>query len=250
MGIADVVYKLELYSEIVNQSKRDRKGVVGELMDALIDKVMNAKPEEFPKYFETFREAADQKHILFYFHNTSAQDFVEKHNYAGQIHDYDEDYFHLNNSNFGGLKGNLYLKQKVVQDIKIDEDGSITKSVDITLANTARADGWLNSIYLNWMRLYVPEDSRLISKKVPRDFSTGQELGKEVFRGYSATYPLNSTTVNFTYRLPFKLSPSEDYKMLIQKQPGVDSVEMTIKVNGVTREQFDLKGDKEVTIKL
>lgn len=248
LGISDVVYKLELYAEKINQSKPDRKGVVGELMDAMIDKILNSKTEEFPKYFETFVKAAERKHVLFYFHNQEFQKFAEEHNAAGQIHDYDQDYFHLNNSNFGGLKGNLYLKQEVVQDIKIDNSGNVTKTVDVTLRNTARADGWLNSIYLNWMRLYVPEDSSLISKKVPKDFSSGQELGKEVFRGYSATYPLNFTTSSFTYRLPFKVDRGEGYRMLIQKQPGVDSIKMTIKINGVIKEQFDLTTDKEVTI--
>ena len=250
LGIPDVVYKLELHAEKINQSKPDRKGIVGELMDALLEKIMNSKTEEFPKYLEVFAKTAKEKHILFYFHNTPAQNFVEKYNYAGQIHDSKYDYFHLNNSNFGGLKGNLYMKQKVVQDIKIDESGNVTKTVDVTLSNTARADGWLNSIYLNWMRIYVPENSILISKKVPKDFSSGQEFGKEVFRGYSATYPLNSTLSSFTYRLPFKIQPGEDYKMLIQKQPGVEYVDMVIKINGVIKEQFDLREDKEVTIKL
>lgn len=250
LGIPDVVYKLELYAEKINQSKTDRKGVVGELMDAMMDKVLTSKTEEFPKYFEVLKKAATEKHILFYFHNKTAQNFVEKYNYAGQIHDSDDDYFHLNNSNFGGLKGNIYIKQKVVQDIKIDELGNVTKTVDVTLSNTAKADGWLNSIYLNWMRIYVPKDSILISKKVPKDFSSGQELGKEVFRGYSATYPLNSTTSTFTYRLPFKVKPGQDYKMLLQKQPGVEYVTMIIKINGIVKEQFDLREDKEVTIKL
>lgn len=250
LGIADVVYKLELYAEKINQSKPDRKGVVGELMDALIDKILNSKTEEFPKYFEVLKKAAAEKHILFYFHNKTAQNFVEKYNFAGQIHNTTNDYFHLNNSNFGGLKGNLYIKQKVVQDIKIDEFGNITKTVDITLSNTAKADGWLNSIYLNWMRIYVPKDSILISKKVSRDFSSGQELDKEVFRQYSATYPLNSTTSTFTYRLPFKVDPGQDYKMLIQKQAGVEYVTMVIKVDGEIKEEFDLREDKEITIKL
>ncbi len=248
LGIPDVVYKLELYSEKIHSGSPERKGVVGELMDALMDKVLNAKTDEIPSYLDTFVNAANQKHFLFYFHNRAAQDFVEKHNFAGQIHDYDGDYFHLNNSNFGGLKGNIYLKQKVVQNIDIDPDGTVTKKVDVTLSNTAKADGWLNSVYFNWMRIYVPRDSLLVTKQVQKDFSSGEEFDKEVYRGFSATYPLKSTLTSFTYRLPERVKVGAPYKMLIQKQPGVGSVDMTIKINGVEKARFDLKEDKEVTI--
>jgi len=250
LGIPDVIYKLELYAEKVYQDNPDRKAFMGELMDTLIDTVMNAKIDKMPKYLEAFIGSANRKHVLFYFHNNTAQKLVEKYNYAGRIKDYKWDYFHLNNSNFGGLKANLFIKQKVVQNIEIDEEGKITKSVDVILINPVKADGWLVSIYLNWMRLYVPKKSILISKKVFKDFTSGEELGKEVYRGYGPTYPLNSSTFNFTYQLPFKLQKGQSYKMLIQKQPGVNEIDMTIKINGTIKEQFMLVSDKELSIKI
>ncbi len=248
LGIPDVVYKLELHAEKINQHKPDRKGILGELMDAMIEKVSSAKTDQLPKYIDVFLKEVNEKHILFYFHNQAVQDFAEKYNAAGQIHDYDKDYFLLNNSNFGGLKGNLYIKQKVVQDITIDSEGSVTKKVDVTLTNPVKADGWLSSIYLNWMRVYVPLDSTLITKKVYKDFTSGVELGKEVYRGYGPTYPLNSSVSNFTYELPFKVAAGEPYKMLIQKQPGVEEVHMIIKINGEVKNDFKLKVDTELSI--
>ncbi len=248
LGIPDVVYKLELISEKINGGKNDRKGIVGELMDTLMDKITNAKTDEFPKYVKAVLKTIEEKHLLFYFHNNVIQDFAEKYNAAGQIHSYNGDYFHLNNSNFGGLKGNIYIKQAVVQDINIDDSGTVTKKVDVTLTNPVKADGWLNSIYLNWMRIYVPRSSKLISEKVQKDFTSGEELGKEVYRGYSATSPLNKSIANFTYQLPFKVTQGEPYKMLIQKQPGIGELEMTIKINGVTKEHFMLREDKELKI--
>ncbi len=219
-------------------------------MDALIDKVMSAKPDQMKDYIEAFIDTGNRKHMLFYFHNNFAQKLAEKYNFAGRIKDYSGDYFHLNNSNFGGLKGNLYVKQKVVQDIQIDSVGKVTKSVDVTLINPVKADGWLSSIYLNWMRVYVPKGSTLVSKKVFKDFTSGEEFNKEVYRGFGPTYPLNSSTFNFTYQLPFKINPGENYKMLIQKQPGVNEIEMIIKINGVKKEEFKLTTDKELSIKL
>ncbi len=248
LAIPDVVYKLELIIEKIHGGKNDRKGIVGELMDSLLDKVTNAKTDEFPKYIDTVLNTIKGKHLLFYFHNQTIQDFVEKYNAAGQIHSYNKDYFHLNNSNFGGLKGNIYIKQAVVQDINIASDGTVTKKVDVTLTNPVKADGWLNSIYLNWMRVYVPKNSKLVSEKVQKDFTSGEELGKEVFRGYGATSPLSKSVSEFVYELPFKVNPGEPYKMLIQKQGGISELDMTIKINGVTHEHFMLREDKELSI--
>ncbi len=248
LGIPDVVYKLELHAEKIKQGQPDRKGILGELMDAMIDKVSNAKTDQLPKYIDVFLKEVKEKHILFYFHNSAVQNFVEKYNAAGQIKDYNQDYFHLNNSNFGGLKGNLYIKQKVVQDIKIDSDGNVTKKIDVTLTNPVKADGWLSSIYLNWMRIYVPEGSTLIDKKVYKDFTSGIELGKDFYAGFGPTYPLNSSVSTFSYKLPFTLTSGEPYKMLIQKQPGVGEVQMIIKINGEVKKDFKLLFDTQLSI--
>lgn len=248
LGIPDVVYKLELHAEKINRGKRERKGILGELMDALIDKVSNAKTDEMPKFISVFLKEIKEKHILFYFHNEVFQDFSEKYNASGRIKDYGKDYFHLNNSNFGGLKGNLYIKTKVEQNITIEDDGTVTKKVKVTLTNPVKADGWLSSIYLNWMRLYVPFGSSLIDKKVYKDFTSGVEFDKEVYRGFGPTYPLNSSTAIFTYKLPFKVKQGKPYKMLIQKQPGVEEVQMIIKINGQEKENFKLRTDTELSI--
>ncbi len=248
LGIPDVVYKLELHAEKIKSGSPDRKGILGELMDAMIDKVSAAKTDEMPKYIDVFLKEVKEKHILFYFHNSAVQNFVEKYNAAGQIKEYDKDYFHLNNSNFGGLKGNLYIKQKVVQDIKIDSDGNVTKKIDVTLTNPVKADGWLSSIYLNWMRIYVPEGSTLIDKKVYKDFTSGIELGKDFYAGYGPTYPLNSSVSTFSYKLPFTVAKGEPYKMLIQKQPGVGEVQMIIKINGDVKKDFKLRVDTQLSI--
>ena len=67
-------------------------------MDAMIDKVSNAKTDQLPKYRCIFERSKGETYLIL-FHNSSPE-FVEKYNAAGQIKDYNQDYFHLNNSNF------------------------------------------------------------------------------------------------------------------------------------------------------
>src|SRR3989344_2833829 len=248
-NIPDVVYKLELYAEVVLRHQgSDRKGLIGDLMDEMLNNLFNSKPEKFPKIFDTFIKAANEKHILFYFHDQRSQEFAEKLNYAGRIKDFDGDYLHINNANFGGLKGNLYIKGRVDQDITIEKDGTVAKKIKVTLKNTGKADGWLNSVYRNWMRFYVPRGSKLVDKKVYRDFKLETDLGYTVWESFSLTYPLGESMTEFTYELPFKVREGESYKLLIQKQPGID-LHIITRLNGKLLEEFDLLTDKEIEIR-
>ena len=249
-NIPDVVYKLELYAEVVLRHQgSDRKGFIGDLMDEMLNNLFNSKPEKFPKIFDTFIKAANEKHILFYFHDPKSQEFAEELNYAGRVKDFDGDYLHINNANFGGLKGNLYIKGSVNQDISIKKDGTVAKKIKVTLKNTGKADGWLNSVYRNWMRLYVPEGSKLIDKKVFSDFKLTNDLNYTVWESFSLTYPLGENTTEFTYELPFKVREGESYKLLIQKQPGID-LHIITRLNGKVLEEFDLLTDKEIERKI
>lgn len=250
-GISDVVYKMELYAEKVFKGKANRKGFIGDLMDGIIDKIMKTPPEKFEALFKVFLNEANEKHVQFYFHNQEAQELVEKANFGGRIKEYDGDYLHVNNSNFAGLKANFFITQKIEQDIITSDDGTITKKVEVTLTNPSnQLVGWLNSNYRNFMRVYVPDGSRFIDEETQADFKESEDLDKKVFESFSTTAPLTSSTSIFTYELPFKVKPGEEYKMLIQKQAGMGETKMIIRLNGKVIEDFDLTVDREIKFKI
>jgi hypothetical protein len=244
--IPDVVYKLELYAEKILRSKSYRKDLVGDLMDEMLNKLFSAPPEKFSVIFDTFLASADSKNVLFYFNDEKAQELVEQLGYAGRIKNYDRDYLHINNANFAGLKSNLYIKARVEQDIVVAKDGTVNKKVKITFRNIEQADGWLNSVYRNFMRFYTPKGSKLTEKEVYADFAEKEEFGKTVWESFSLTQPLGFSETSFTYRLPFKVKKGNLYKLLIQKQPGTTDPHMIIRVNGKRLFEFDLKKDTEL----
>jgi len=250
-GIPDVTYKLELYAEKVFRRSNQRKGFIGDLMHEIINKVLNAPPEKFQPLFNTFLQDLDQKHLQFYLHNKDAQALAEKFNFAGRIKPYDGDYLNVNNSNFGGLKANLFITGKIEQDIVTSSDGKVTKKVSVTLTNpNNQLLGWLNSYYRNWMRVYLPIGSKLINKQVQADFQDTKDLGKEVYSSFSVTGPLTSSVTSFTYQLPFKVMPGQEYRLLVQKQAGTGSTKMIIRLNGKDIENFDLTTDREIKFKI
>ena len=248
-GISDAVYKLELYAQRILIGSKDRKGPVGDLMEGMLDKLFNAKSEQFPKIFDTFLKSLEAKNIQFYFNDQKDQKLSEELGFGGRIKDFDGDYVHVNNSNIAGLKGNFFTKYTIEQDIVVKDNGTVVKKITTTINNTFRHDGWLNAVYQNWLRLYVPYGSKLLEKNVEIDLKQENELGKEVWAGFSRTPPLSSTSSSFTYELPFKVKKGSAYKMLIQKQGGYIP-RMKIVVNGKKLFDFDLKKDIELEFKI
>jgi len=247
--ISDAVYKLELYAQRILKGRTGRKGPVGDLMEEVLDRLFNAKSEQFPAIFDTVLGSLEAKNIQFYFFDQKAQKLTEELGFAGRIKDFDKDYLHVNNSNVAGLKGNFFTKYGVEQEIVIQSDGTVVKKVTTSISNTFRYDGWLNATYQNWLRLYVPKGSKLLEKNIDTDFEQKNELGKTVWSSFSRTPPFTSTRSSFTYELPFKVKKGGLYKMLIQKQGGYIP-RMIIKVNGKKLFEFDLKKDTKLEFKI
>lgn len=196
-----------------------RKRIIGPLMNSILANTLGQSKEKIPALFEAAIRSLKEKHVLLFLLDEKAQKAAEEFGIAGTIDNYDGDYLHINDANLGGRKSNLYVTHEIVQDINIAEDGTVEKTVEITYRNPQAYDGWLNSVLPNWVRIYVPKDSELISLKGLEDVKDPyEELGKTVYSGYFELRPLGVTKVIVKYKLPFKVQ--EEYKLFIQKQPG------------------------------
>ena len=221
----------------------NRKKIIGPLMNAILSNALGQPKEKLSALFEAGFKSLLEKHVLFYVFDDEAQKAVEEFGIGGVINKYDGDYLYINDANLGGRKSNLYVKEEVSQEVEVVKDGTATKTLTITYKNPEKHDGWLNSVLPNWVRIYVPKGSELISidgLEVKED--AYEEFDKTVFSGYFQLRPQGVAKIIVKYKLPFKAE--KDYKLLIQKQPGKDSPLYSIKL-GKIQEEFFLKTDKE-----
>ena len=258
-----VIYELESFADVEGPiiwdpitgkiilrpaNSDNRKKIIGPLMNSILANAFGQPKDKIPKLMDSIFKSVMEKHVLFYLYDEKAQSAVEGFGIAGRIENYEGDYLHINDSNLGGRKSNLYVKQEVDQEIIVTKDGSIEKTVTITYKNPEKYDGWLNSVLPNWVRVYVPKGSTLIAVEgLEKKYDSYEELGKTVFSGYFKLRPEGVSKVTFKYSLPFK--KSTDLKMFIQKQPGTDAP-LYILRSGKLEEEFLLNVDKEIRIKL
>lgn len=256
-----VIYELESFASVEgpvvwseNESGKivfapenydDRKKIIGPLMNVLINSAFNLPVEKVPLLVKAFIDSFSQKHIMFYMFDEKAQSAIEMANLGGRITDFDGDYLHINDSNLGGRKSNLYVTQEVRQKINILKGNEIEKIVTITYKNLEKYDGWLNSVLPNWLRVYVPQGSQLISAEgFWEKVESYEELGKTVFAGYFELRPQGIAKITLKYKLPFVLEDNL-YSLRIQKQPGKKPFLYSVDF-GDTKKEFLLSTDKDI----
>lgn len=230
----------------------NRKGFLGPVMYSILANVMAQPKSKFPDLFNTIISSIDGKHVQFYFIDPKIQTAVESFNMAGRVATAAEnqDYLMVVDTNFSGAKTNIWVKNKVDQDVKIDADGTVTKTVTITYTNpepgSVQVDSGrkLNGLFRDWLRVYVPKGSKLIEAKgYETGQTTGEDLGKTTFEGFFSLAPLNLKTITLKYTLPFKIK--SPYRILVQKQAGSKDFVYNFKINGHAQPENILTADKE-----
>ncbi len=249
-----VVYALEeIADRPTNTIKVGRKAVLGPLMHSMMANAMGSPKHTWPSLVNVVLNSIKEKHLLFYFYDPITQKSAEDFNAAGRIQEYAYDYLHVNDSNFGGAKTDMFITRDVEQEIEM-ANGKVTKTVTLNYNNPHKGSNCnleagqlcLNGAYRDWVRLFVPKGSTLISvvgSEVKELVS--EELGKTVIEAFFTMRPQSTSKIVFKYELP-QLDLTT-YKMLIQKQPGLPTIKHTILLNGV-QTLVDLNSDKEVIL--
>lgn len=259
-GCPQVIYEMENYStRPVGYVRAERKDNIGVLMQAIMQKVLSSPPKQYwGPLFQAGLTEVGQKHVLFYMKDAKAQAGLESLNASGRIRDYEGDYLHINDANFAGAKSNLFVKEVVSHTVQVANDGTITDTLRIDYddpapgsdCNLERGGLCLNGVLRDVVRVYVPKGSQLVSSKGSEvKTTTKEDLGKTYFENFITVRPQGKSSLELTYKLPFKLAKGSPYALLIQKQPGTDNNAYTVKVNNKTQ-KFELTTDKELKINL
>jgi hypothetical protein len=263
-GCPQVIYELESFADIggpVVWSENEpgkvvfappnydnRKKIIGPLMNSILSSTFGQSNEKIPLTIEALLKSINEKHILLWMRDEETQLALEQFGVAGELINYQGDYLLINDANLGGRKSNLYVTSEIEQEIEFDDDGSVVKTVIITYRNPVSYDGWLNSVLPNYVRVYVPKGSELISLTgVQEKEDPYVEYEKTVFAGFFELNPEGAARVTLKYKLPFKVE--DQYSLYIQKQPGTDAPLHTV-ILGDEMEEIYLKSDKEIVIDL
>lgn len=207
----------------------ERKSIMNALAEEIVNRIASLSVSQRLELFQTMISDLDRKDIQLYFKDSNLEQMVEKVNWGGSVdQEWKQDYLLAVDANLGAWKSDYYVKRSM--EYNIDLTGEVPKvNLKITYQHTAQQKDWMTRDYLSYLRVYVPENSWLVSNSESKDTRFGSELGKKYF-GFIVKVPINSTkTVELKYNLP-KESKNGFYDLKIQKQAGVSDVPVKINV--------------------
>jgi hypothetical protein len=233
----------ELAEQKPDVTKQPKK-IIGDLMA----KIMEELPKRLNKdtlinLLGAMEDSLNEKHILFYFTDDELQKKIENYGWGGNVKQTAWNYLSVINTNIGGGKSDKSMEETINHETEILADGSIINTLEIKRAhNGEKGEPFSGVRNVDWMRIYVPQGSELISAsgfKRPADIyfeepdpgwqddpdvyagesaaktdkTSGTEIyneaGKTVFANWSMADPGQTAAIYLKYKLPFKLTPKE-----------------------------------------
>lgn len=247
------------YDKELNQPKK----ILADLAPIMLDKIFNANNfSDIARMVKILSESFNEKQILVYSKNYEIEEMLSNLGWSGEILKTQKDYVSVINTNINGFKTDGVIQEKIGHQAEIQPDGTIVDTLTIVRQhNGGQADfEWWNKVNSDYMRVYVPRGSQLISAEgqtrefnsPPLDYSAlgfkrdalvqmeedsikideasgtrvYENADKTVFANWVYVSPQETVTVKYKYLLPFKIEidgktkPADTYSLLAQKQSG------------------------------
>lgn len=268
----DVVVDSESFMEQIqreveleyDKDQNEPKQILADLAPVLLEKTLQFQDfNTMIRVLDAFSQSARERHILLYSSDTEIQSLYSTLGWTGEVRTAPMDYLQVVHTNVNGYKTDGVVDETVKHSAKIEPDGSVVNTVTIhrTHKGGDTEHDWFNKVNADFMRVYVPAGSELLSakghtrefEKPPLDYDAlgfrrdadveaieqgtridsesgtriFEESGKTVFGNWVYVSPKESVTVEYVYRLPFRVSKERpdgpdiaSYSLLAQKQSG------------------------------
>lgn len=236
--------------------KNQPKKILGSFGEELVKKLSSLDQYRFKPFMTILTDALKQKDVLVYMNDPDAQKLAVENNWAGEVKNPSSDYLAVINSNIKGSKSDYSIKQHIDISASIKE-GQPQNTLTVIREHNGDKEKlkWWRAVNYDYMRVYLPLGSEVIKSsgfkpmpfsKIAADensendndvdlvFSTVRrvkntnletyiESGKTVVAGWVVTWPGSKSKISLTYQSPIEFKKDEDYKLMIQKQPGINS---------------------------
>jgi len=233
------------------------KAFIGDLAEVLLGRIEKLDTNFLLQSLDIIQNGLIQKDIQLYFPNEEIQKVAQKFDWTGEIKQTDSDYLMISDSNLGGGKTDLVINEKVDLKVSVQPDGRIINTLTINRIHNGLNGAMFTGVNnVNFMRVYVPKGSHLISadgfsipdislfEKPGNDWASdadvlfteenteidpasgtmiSEEFGKTVFGNWTQTKPGETSTITFVYELPFTLSEPTGLVQMVKDKVGLDN---------------------------
>ena len=239
----DVLYELEYEVEKgylergidFGERKTVLKILVKETLKELLEKTFLEQKELKNIVFEEF----DKKNIVLFLKNRENQKIISKLGWSGEVDKfYENDYLMIVEANLASKKSNAFIKREVEYYVDLTKN-ELEGTLKIRYIHEGKEKDWFNDDYRAHLRIYLPYESWILEAKGQKnETSFSKELGKTVFNCWIEIPSGQEKVIEIKYLLPERIKHEKEYKILIQKQIGVESIPFNITLKGMNQKTY------------
>jgi nucleoside-diphosphate-sugar epimerase len=255
---------------------RQKTTFIANLANSTFQRILSVDGDSYKETGDIIIDGLDQKHILVYLKNSDANSYIDSQGWSGRLRE-------SNNSapvpvewNWGANKANLYLIRNTSLEVEILDEDQIRYTYTLSIQNNGENNIYPEGDYVNWMRLFIPEQANInsIDGFEKNQNQTNLEEGFKSIGGWFNT-PIQETNrlkVVYTYNrnegeyFPLSIN-GNDIRMNLNifKQPGTNKDKYTVNIiypdkwsvnesedlNKLVNQlntQFELESDKNISI--
>jgi hypothetical protein len=239
----DVLYQIEYEVEKGYWERGIDPGERKTIFKALIKKIVKQLLEknfwEQKELKDLVIRELDRKNILVFLKDANNQEVFSKLNWSGEINkSYVHDYLMLVEANLAAKKSNYYIKREVEYSIDLSKK---RPEVDLKIKyfHQGKQKDWFNDDYRTYLRIYLPYGSYLLKATGVEDETRFlDELNKTVFGNWIIVPTGQEKIIEFNYLLPESIKDESEYKILVQKQSGIDNLPFRIILKGINQKEY------------
>lgn len=231
------------YDRKLNQPKK----FLDDFAPIMLDRLSNLGKEQWFEMFQIMKNNFSERQMMVYSTDSETQEKIHKLGFDGSIKEAEHDYLSVFNSNLGGTKTDLDIKQSIFFTSEIKDSGEIENTVRIIRSNSSI------DANKNYARILVPYGSNIINSTGFSDIvqlsseSEGYEsdtnlrswdnsvrignvyvrteANKTEFSGWIETAGKSTSEITIKYTIPGKINTNffnrnQGHSLLFQKQPG------------------------------
>ncbi len=214
-----------------------RKEIVSQVGDALVDRLLRLPAARWPELLALVSRSLERKDLLFAMRDPAFMSVLDARGWTGRVKAAPQDYLMVVDANLAALKTDGVMDKEIVYRADYADPAGPTATLTLTYRNTNRDFSWRYTRYRDYVRVYVPEGSELLSTEgamlndrtktggrvIAGNVDVFHDLGKTVFGAFWAIEPGETRTLRFTYRLPRFVDGSDSHTLVVQRQPGANT---------------------------
>lgn len=234
----------DIASTTIINIENNPKQIIKDMFQIIIDRLSeNLNKDMFLKLLNTTLNSLNEKHILFYFNNEILSQKITEFGWNGKIKDSMYDYLMVVNTNIAGQKTDKVIKEEIILNTEITDEGEVFNTLKIIRQhNGIKHEKYTGVRNVDWMRIYVPQNSELIFAEgfsapnenyferpennweidpdilkteglaIEHEVSRTKiykEQNKTVFANWAMVDPGETTTITLKYKLPFRVNTKD-----------------------------------------